>query len=280
MSNSNHTGPILIEDSISLRCSAFCTAAYYAQSKLLVHLQDTDNATHFRSGNVMHRSYGQHKGDVFYFSYGCVIMWGLSQAEEQEILLGLKPFESAPVEIIESELTRYVVGQVAKISKDYITLPADDIVTKLAFSHGLAQSVKLSIFEKLVERRIENIRFAPESLALHGRIPLSRKRLSKMMGQIILDRNSINLHTDILDTPEFFWEYSDLEPLYRMIAQDLDISARVSVLNKRLDIVKELFEMLSNELENRHSSSLEWIIIFLILVEVLLTLAKDIFKII
>lgn len=276
----NNIDTIVIEDSEYLRCSAYCTAAFYAQGQLLAHLQATDNATHFRSGNVIHRSFGHHKGDVFYFSYGCVIMWGLSQAEEQDILLTLKPYESAPVETFESELTRYVVGQVAKISKDYITLPSDDIVTKLAFSHGLAQSVKLNVFEKLIERRIEHIRFAPESLALHGRIPMSRNRLSKMMGQIILDRNSINLHTDILDTPEFFWEYSDLEPLYRMIAQDLDISARVSVLNKRLDIVKELFEMLSNELENRHSASLEWIIIFLILVEVLLTLAKDIFKII
>ena len=41
------------------------------------------------------------------------------------------------------------------------------------------------------------------------------------------------------------------------------------MLNKRLDIIKELFDMLASELANRHSYTLEWIVIILIMVEVL-----------
>lgn len=263
------------------RCSAFCTAAVYRLNEVLVHVQLQGNAaTHFRSGNVVHRAFGQNDGDVFYFSYGTVVMWGLTEEAEAAVLADVRAFEDNPIDHIESEESRYSIGTVAKILKDDITLPANDVVTKLAFSHGLAQSVKLSVFEKLIERRIENSRYAPISLAKHGRIPMSRNKLARMMGEIILDRNSINLHTDILDTPEFFWEYSELEPLYRLIAQDLDIVARVSVLNRRLDIVKEVFELLSNELEHRHSSTLEWIIIALIFIEVMVTFAKEVFQII
>ena len=40
------------------------------------------------------------------------------------------------------------------------------------------------------------------------------------------------------------------------------------MLNKRLDLIKELFDMLANELHNNHSNTLEWIVIVLILVEV------------
>lgn len=40
------------------------------------------------------------------------------------------------------------------------------------------------------------------------------------------------------------------------------------VLNKRLDIIKELFDMLANELQNTHANKLEWIIIVLIMIEV------------
>jgi uncharacterized Rmd1/YagE family protein len=29
-----------------------------------------------------------------------------------------------------------------------------------------------------------------------------------MAGQVFLERNEVNLHSDILDTPEFFWEVS------------------------------------------------------------------------
>ena len=42
----------------------------------------------------------------------------------------------------------------------------------------------------------------------------------------------------------------------------------MEVLNKRLDIIKELFDMLASELANRHSNTLEWIVIILIMVEV------------
>jgi uncharacterized Rmd1/YagE family protein len=264
-----------------LRCSAFCTASSYRLNELLIHIQLQGAYAHyFRSGNVLHRAYKHEKGDIFYFSYGTIVMWGLSEEEEKEVLSDVLAFEDNSNGYIESEESRYSIGLTAKILKDDITLPVDDVLTKLAFSHGLAQSVKLSVFEKLIERRIDNSRDAPVSLATHGRILMSRKKLARLMGEIIIDRNSINLHTDILDTPEFFWEYSDLEPLYRLIAQDLDIVSRVSVLNRRLDIVKELLEMLSNELQHRHSTRLEWIIITLIFIEVVITFAKEVFKII
>lgn len=263
------------------RCSAYCTAATYRLDRLLDFLKHKPETTHFfRSGKVVHRALAKNDGDIFYFSYGTVVMWGLSRENEEVILQEIKQFEEAPLENIEHEASRYSIGTAAKILKDDITLPASDVVTKLAFSHGLAQSVKLSAFEKLIERRIENSREAPLSLAQKGRISMSRPKLSRMMGEIIIDRNSINLHTDVLDTPEFFWEYSDLEPLYRLIAQDLDIVARVSVLNRRLDILKELFEMLNNEVQVRHSTRLEWIIIILIFIEVMITLMTDIFNVI
>ena len=40
------------------------------------------------------------------------------------------------------------------------------------------------------------------------------------------------------------------------------------MLNKRLDILKELFDMLASEYHNSHASMLEWIIIILIVIEV------------
>ena len=40
------------------------------------------------------------------------------------------------------------------------------------------------------------------------------------------------------------------------------------VLNKRLDIIKELFDMLASELHQSHSNKLEWIVIILIVIEV------------
>lgn len=54
------------------------------------------------------------------------------------------------------------------------------------------------------------------------------------------ERSAVNLHSDMLDTPEIFWEMDDWEPTYRRVAEYLDIPNRVRVLNQRLDIMKEL----------------------------------------
>ena len=97
---------------------------------------------------------------------------------------------------------------------------------------------------------------------------------------MFIERNSVNLHTDILDTPAFFWDHPEFEPLYNMTRADLDVDARTKVLNTRLDIVRELFEVMGDELNNRHAAMLEWIIIILICIEVVLTLLTHVFKII
>lgn len=262
------------------RCSAYCTATSYQMKPLHEHLQsERALVTYFRSSRVIHYLEGRERGDVFCFSTGTVVTWGLSVAEEKEVLLRLKPFETDPVAEIEIEESQYSVGNIAKISKDDITLPSEDVITKLAFSHGLAQSVKLEIFEKKIAKRIENTSYIPEKLASHGRIPLSRKQLTKMMGELILERNSINLHSDILDTPDFFWEHSELEPLYRMVSQDLEVAARVNVLNKRVDMLKDLVQVLSQEVSTRYFFAQEWVIIAWICFEVCMTILIDVLKV-
>ena len=54
----------------------------------------------------------------------------------------------------------------------------------------------------------------------------------------------------------------------RRAGKYLEIDRRAEVLNKRLDIIKELFDMLANELHNSHSNKLEWIVIILIFIEI------------
>src|SRR5262249_46265875 len=117
-----------------------------------------------------------------------------------------------------------------------------------------------------------------EELAARGKIRLSKKEIRRKMGALFIERNSINLYFDVLDTPEFFWEHAELEPLYTMTATYLDIEARVRALNQRLDIVHELFDMLVTELNHQHSSKLELTIIWLICIEVGLSILQNVFR--
>jgi uncharacterized Rmd1/YagE family protein len=50
----------------------------------------------------------------------------------------------------------------------------------------------------------------------------------------------------------------------------MEMAERTEVLNKRLDMLRELINVLQQQMENDHAVKLEWIIIWLIVVEVMI----------
>lgn len=222
---------------------------------------------------------GEH-GDIFLFAYGAVVFWGFAQDKESSFLNEIKPFEEQGSDEIEKDEFTYSYGDACKIIEDEISLPDRDMLSKLAISQALAQSVKLSTFESAIQKTYNLSKQIPQDLAKNGKVSLSKKEIRRKMGELFIERNSINLHADVLDTPEFFWDYPELEPYYKITANYLDIKTRVEILNHRLDVVHELFQMLGTELYNQHATRLEFTIVLLIVIEVILTLMRDVFKLI
>jgi len=76
------------------------------------------------------------------------------------------------------------------------------------------------------------------------------------------------------DMPDFFWEgqYENLEPLFLHVRGYHSIGKRADALNRRLDVLKEVFDVLDTDLNNRHGAKLEIIVIWLIVLECCLTL--------
>jgi|SRR5579872_3910903 len=264
-----------------MRCTSYCTASGLDIPRLFQVLQKQGSVQLYR--DVIHTQLKENKrvtGDVFYFSYGAFVCWGFSEEEERHFLTFLKEFEKEPLGKPELDEFTFSYAEAMKIDEDEIVLHNKGTLTKLAISHGLAQSVKLTIFEEAIQKTIENTKQLPKELSQKGKIALSRKEISKKMGELFIERNFINVHAEMLETPEFFWNHPELEPFYRRTAHYLDVNKRVEVLNKRLDVVHELFEILRNELNHQHSSRLEWTIIILIVIEVILAVMRDIFHLV
>jgi uncharacterized Rmd1/YagE family protein len=215
------------------------------------------------------------RADCFFFSYGVCVCWCLETDEAEIMLKTIQPFEEGSLPIKEVDESEFTYGDVAKVRDGQIVLPDAEVLTKLSISYGLAQSVKLAAFETAVQKTYDSSEHIPEELSRYGHISLSRRAIRQRMGELFNVRSSINLRLDVLDSPDFFWDYPELEPLYLQVAADDELQKRLEVLNKRLSLVHEMFEMLGNELNHQHSSRLEWTIIGLIVIEVALTLLKD-----
>lgn len=165
------------------------------------------------------------------------------------------------------------------ISNDVITLPDTSLVsTRLAISFAIAQSSILSLFEARVEQKVENYRYIPEILAKNGKIDLSLKELGIMIGEVYVIRHEVNLHSEILDIPDYFWKENLLEPLYRLMLSYMELKERLEVLNNRMDLLSDLLRMIQHQHETAHGVKLEWIVIWLIFMsvalEILLILGK------
>ncbi len=264
-----------------MRCTGYCTAVGYDILRLFHFLQVTGTSQLYR--DVIHSQPKDEKGqkrDIFYYAYGVVIFWGFSESEEKELLSHLKKFEKEPLAKPEVDEFSFSYADKMRIEEDEIVLHKKDAMVKLATSYAIGQSVKLTVFEETIAKTVESCKQLPKDLALKGKISLSRKETSQKMGELFLERNYINLHTEILDTPEFFWEHSELETFYRRMIHYLDVSKRVELLNRRLNLMHELFEILGDELNHQKTSRLEMTIIVLIVIEVIIAVLRDLFHVI
>ncbi|EZG51723.1 ACR, YagE family protein, partial [Gregarina niphandrodes] len=226
---------------------------------------------------------------VFLFKFGCIVTWDYpkSLSSRSDLLGLLEPYLQNPLpqEKQESDSMSYVSSYNQTIKQDIIHLTSQATFERLAYSYAFAQSCKLTIFENNVYESIENTRTIPETLARTGKINTSREAISRMIGELFINRFYINLQCDILDTPDVFWEFDQFADYYSSCRSYLEIPKRVELLNQRLDIMKDLYDMLNEELSLQHGYKLEWIVIYLIVAEVIIEVVwniiiKDVLKLV
>jgi len=252
---------------------ALCYCARFDFRELQTQLLDNERCAAYR--NVLHVEW--HEGDVFVFDYGVLVFWQLAAGDREVFLQKVVAFAQSPLGyILDDEFTFVETTEKSYIKNDQLHLSEDNVLTRLAVSHGIAQSTKLAQFESGIQQTITDNVHIPENIARTGSARLSRNELARLRGRLFLTKSDIMLNYDLLDVPDFFWEYPELGSYYSIISEYLEINQRVDVLSKKLETISELFNMVADELKHKHSSLLEWIIIWLIAIEIVIFLFHDV----
>lgn len=209
------------------------------------------------------------EGEAWLFDYGVLVTWHLNYDQRMSLLEAVMPIINDPVDMV-VETYQYQVDATVPftVRDDVLSLPDDEPITRLALSHAFAQETKLEFFENAARDVIQNNMFVSKELAKTGKVPLSRRELSRLRGVLFDTSTDITWQFNLLDTPEFFWSYPELEGLYNTLSKYLDIGARLTILNAKLTTIHEMLNMLAEEQRHKHSAFLEWIIIILIAVDI------------
>ena len=257
-----------------LQCLTICLAKSFKFDELRDKLLASTRAQLFKDALIIDNKTG---GSIV-FPYGVVTHWGISLDERRKLHQTLLEFAVKPdPEPKEDNFSYQFDCDHNRIQSDHIELQSTDFKVLLSLSHAMAQSIKLATFESNAIGTIHATNHLPESLAREGKIPLGRNEMAKIRGQLFLTKSDIILNYDLLDTPEFFWEHPEYQSIYTMAANYLEIRQRTEVLSKKLETIHELLEMLDDEQKHQHSSTLEWIIIWLIAVEIIMSLVDKVF---
>ncbi|CAL8093311.1 unnamed protein product [Calicophoron daubneyi] len=160
--------------------------------------------------------------------------------------------------------------EVSSSADDAVFVPVEDSrrLEQFAFSDALATSVKLSLLENSFDTVAIQMEPWIKDMKKGLRTTFPQSSVIKKTGELFTLKHLLNISTSMIETPDFYWDRPAVESLYVQLKNALSVSARTRILNCRLDMCCELTEILSNHLQSRHASRLEWMIIVLILVEV------------
>jgi uncharacterized Rmd1/YagE family protein len=227
-------------------------------------------------------------GEMFVFGYGVVVFWNFTERQEKDILADItfsfnetgislvtRPQAAEDFETEEFHFEYKTDIARPRIFNDMITLRSGDHMIKLAMSHAISQSTKLSFFEERMERTMHEAQYVPRRLALTGRLGMKREEVVKILGRLFMSRVDVNLSSNVLDTPNFFWDSEPtLHPLYSAVREYLEIKPRIQVLNERCRVFLDLAEILSDSIADKKMTKITWIIIILILLSIFVTCSE------
>jgi uncharacterized Rmd1/YagE family protein len=223
--------------------------------------------------------------DCFVMEIGVIVSWGSSRPELAHVAGKLKRYIVNSQEAITNNMFEddfvYIPASLrantdapllSYIRGDVVYLSTDSAYERLSYSYAFAQSVKLDVYEDAVSRAIEAVKDIPEVIVKTGKVGMTSKELNRKIGELYIHRSNLNLHSDILDTPNCLWDLDTVSAVYRLCRKYQDIEKRLAILNHRLDVMKDMYEMVRTELSIDDYSRLEMIVVWLIVLEVMIEL--------
>ncbi|KDQ07418.1 hypothetical protein BOTBODRAFT_38823 [Botryobasidium botryosum FD-172 SS1] len=221
--------------------------------------------------------------EIVAFEYGVIVFVGMELAQERAILddferagIWVRKREEDSWEIEECHFNYDPTVPYPRIYNDFFTFKSHSHHLTLSLSHALAQSTLLAHFESIAQSVLSSPQTVsiPRQLAFTGSLALRRRDALRLTGRLFKLRRDVNLVSNVLDTPELFWDEASLKGLYDACRDYFEINERVQVLNDKLTVCSDLLDIIHEHLNNGAMIRITWIIIWLIVVACLVELGE------
>lgn len=179
--------------------------------------------------------------EIFFFRTGSVVLWNCSDLEGSNVLAQLKHCEVDGYDrrLVEAERDCMAYGyeanrhRAARLANGQFVVSrgANAALEKYTFANAMSASVKLGIWEAALDRYVDSMAYVTADLKRGAKIRMSRAEVLRRTGELFALRHLINLSSDLLDTPDFYWDREQLEGLYSSACGYFSVQRRTKVRN-------------------------------------------------
>jgi uncharacterized Rmd1/YagE family protein len=215
-------------------------------------------------------------GIAVVFRYGVAAFIGLSSAEENEVLKKIRTHITGPFKAREREEETAQIETSAE-REDQIP-PGGPIYVKdmalerlLLVAYALADSVVLARDEREVSSVFDTLEPFARALAESGRTPGGRRAILKHIGNALLVQHRVSGRVAVAEDPDVLWDRPDLSRLYSRLKDEYELKERVDGLSRKLAVISETAQVLTDMIDTQRSLRLEVLIVALIAFEIAIT---------
>jgi uncharacterized Rmd1/YagE family protein len=216
-------------------------------------------------------------GMVALFRFGVAVLVGLTPLEEEDTVMKLSARvagarargddETAVLEIAPDSDEQKSSGgpiQIKNLSPPRFLVIAD----------ALAKTVALARDEREVNAVFDVIEPFAAKLAASGRPPFRRRAMLKLIGQALLAQHRVSGRVAAEEKPDVLWDHPELERLYARLADEYELKERGDVLKRKLDVIGDTAQALTDIIDADRATRLEAAIVILIVLELIAAIVQ------
>lgn len=213
-------------------------------------------------------------GRAVLFKTGSAVFIDMTPVEEEALIRGLDGRIASPLATRETESAIIVekAGEEELGVAGVLQVKSADQHRLLLIAEALATDVALAWDERRIARAFERIEPVAQAL-MQKRLPGgSHADLLEQIGEALLIQKRLAGRVDLDEKPDVLWDHPELERFWAKLVDEYDLPARSRAIERKLVVIRETADTITDLIATRTSHRLEWYIIVLICIEIALGL--------
>lgn len=211
------------------------------------------------------------------FSFGSIVFANLSKPKDLRFFF--KFIHSFEPDIDLTNSARYTDDyslhiqecESIELTDEYVTVPQYEPFYPELISTVLAKSVALEKTEEQLETILDRLENLIERLE-KGKLRVGNKELARTIARIVRHEYNTIAYIMILDKPDITWTTSTAADFYDQMTEFFELNDRYNILKSKTEILYNIMEGISTISHSIRGLFVEWIVVFLIVFEIILTI--------